>query len=786
MNRHIKQVAILGSGVMGSRIACHFANIGVSVLLLDIAAKEGNDKNKIVNDALAAAVKSNPSPLYKKDFVKHIRTGNFSDHMKDIAPCDWVIEVVVENLAIKQEIFAEVEKYRRAGTIISSNTSGIPIHLLCEGRSDDFKKHFCGTHFFNPPRYLRLLEIIPVETTSPELVEFLLDFGDRFLGKTTVLCNDTPAFIANRVGVFSIMAVFHLMKEIGLSVDEIDSLTGPVIGHPKSATFRTCDVVGIDTLVKVAKGVAENCPGDEAKNLFAIPSFLEKMVEQKWFGDKSGQGFYKKTKSAEGKKEILTLDIASLEYKPKSKTKFATLELAKQQDDLRLRLKMLVGGQDKAAEFYRRFNFLLFSYISHRVPEITNDFSRIDDAIKAGFGWEMGPFEQWDVLGVEESVKRMEAAGISVADWVKKMIAGGKTSFYKTENGKTKAFDQTSNSYSEKTSSSAFIILENFSQHIVFQNSGTRLLDIGDGILNLEFRTKMNSIGGEVLEGVNKSIELAEKDFRGLVIGNDGQNFSAGANLALMLMFAMEQEYDELEMAARYFQNTSMRIRYSSVPVVVAPHGLTLGGGCEFCLHADSVQSSAETYIGLVEVGVGIIPAGGGSKEMTLRASDHFAEGAIEFPELQNRLLTIALAKVATSAHEAFDLKIFREGIDAVSINQSRLIADAKRKVIELAEAGYVQPQQRTDIRVLGRSALGTFLTGINAMYTGNYMSEHDKLISEKLAYVMSGGDLSEGTLVSEEYLLALEREAFLSLVTTKKSMERIQSILTTGKPLRN
>lgn len=785
MNRSIKKVAVLGSGVMGSRIACHFANIGVQVLLLDMKT-EGNNPDKMVNDALQATLKSNPSPIYDKKLTRLITTGNFTDNMKDIAQCDWVIEVVVENLKIKQSIFEQVEKFRKPGTLISSNTSGIPIHLMSEGRSEDFQKHFCGTHFFNPPRYLRLLEIIPTPKTDKGIIDFLLHYGELFLGKQTVLCKDTPAFIANRIGVYGVMSIFHLMEQMNFTVDEVDKLTGTAIGRPKSATFRTADVIGIDTLVKVADFVYQSCPKDEARELFHIPGFVQKLVDKKFLGDKTKQGFYKVVKNAAGKKEFWAVNPATGEYQLNPKPKFATLEQLKQTDDLRQKLRLAVMGKDKAGDFYRAFFYGLFAYVSNRIPEISDEIFRMDDGLTAGFGWELGPFATWDAMGVQESVTAMEAAGKKPAQWVYDLLAAGNKSFYKTEKGKTYCYDISSKTYKPIPGTEGFIILENFSGNVVWKNSGTQLLDIGDGVLNLEFKTKMNTIGGEVLEGVNKSIEIAEKDFRGLVIGNDAANFSAGANLAMMLMLAVEQEFDELDMASRLFQNTSMHIRYSAVPVVIAPHGLTLGGGCEFSLHADKVVASPETYIGLVEFGVGIIPSGGGTKEMTLRASDAYKEGEIEFPELQKRLLSIATAKVSTSAHEAFDMDIFKHGRDKVVMNQNRLVAEAKRAVIELADAGYTMPAQRNDITVLGRSALGTFLTGINGMFTANYMTEHDKLISQKLAYVMSGGDLSQPTKVSEQYLLDLEREAFLSLVTTKKSMERIQSILTTGKPLRN
>jgi 3-hydroxyacyl-CoA dehydrogenase len=790
--RVIKKVAVLGSGVMGSRIACHFAGVGVQVLLLDIVPKDlavdakPAERNKIVNDALNTAIKSNPSPVFYKDVIKKITTGNFEDNMKEITGCDWVIEVVVERLDIKQKVFEQVEKFRKPGTLITSNTSGIPIHMMAEGRSDDFKKHFCGTHFFNPPRYLRLLEIIPTPYTDPEIVDFLMNYGDLYLGKTTVLCKDTPAFIANRIGVFGMMAIMNVKEKLKLTVDEIDALTGPIIGRPKSATFRTGDVVGLDTLVKVAKGVADNCPDDEAKDQFAIPAWLEKMIVNNWLGDKTGQGFFKKTKGTGGEKEILTLNLDTMEYGPRVKPKFATLETAKPVDDLYTRLKMLVAGTDKAGEFYRLFHYGLFSYISHRIPEISDELYRVDDAMMAGFGWEIGAFESWDVLGVAKTTEAMKASGYKVAPWVEEMIAAGNKSFYKVESGKKYCYDPASESYKALPGGEAFIVMSNYADKQVWKNGSCRLYDLGDDVLGLQWFTKMGSIGGDVLSGIQTAIDKAEKGYKGLVIGNEGANFSAGANVGMIFMLAIDQEYDELDMAIRLFQNTMMRARYSSVPVVVAPHGLALGGACELSLHADKCCPAAETYTGLVELGVGLIPGGGGTKEFVLRASDEMHEDEPETITLKNRFLSIATAKVATSAHEGFGLGVYRKGLDEVVLNINRRIGEAKKSVIEIYDSGYTAPVQRNDIKVLGQSALGALYSGIHAMKTANYATEHDALVAKKLAYVMCGGDLSEPTLVSEQYLLDLEREAFLSLCGEKKTLERIQSVLKSGRPVRN
>ena len=799
MKRTIKKVAVLGSGVMGSRIACHFAGIGVQVLLLDIVPQGAGDKpaerNKIVNDALAAAIKSNPSPVYHKDVIKKISTGNFEDNMKEIGSYDWVIEVVVERLDIKQKVFEQVEKYRKPGTLITSNTSGIPIHMMAEGRSEDFQRHFCGTHFFNPPRYLRLLEIIPTPHTDPEVVDFLMNYGDLILGKTTVLCKDTPAFIANRIGVYGIMSIFGLVDKLGISIDEVDALTGPIIGRPKSATFRTADVVGIDTLVKVAKGVYDNCPEDEARNNFVIPSWLEKLVTNNWLGDKTGQGFFKKVKlpvtsgsmeERKSDKEIMVLNLSSLEYEPRKKPKFASVEAAKPIDDLATRIKLLCAGQDKAGEFYRHFHYGLFSYISNRIPGISDELYRVDDAMMAGFGWEIGAFESWDVLGVERSIEGMKANGYKVATWVEEMLAAGNKSFYKLEGGKKFFYDPATKSYKPMPGAEAFIVMSNFTDKQVWKNGSCRLYHLGDDVLGLQWFTKMGSIGGDVLEGIQTSIEKAEKDYKGLVIANEGPNFSAGANVGMIFMLAIDQEYDELDMAIRSFQNTMMRIRYSSVPVVVAPHGLALGGACEMSLHADKCCPAAETYTGLVELGVGLIPGGGGTKEFILRASDEMHEDEPETITLKNRFLTIATAKVATSAHEGYQIGVYRKGHDEVVPNINRRISEAKRSVVELYDSGYVTPVQRKDIRVLGQTALGALYAGINGMWRAQYATDHDALVARKLAYVMCGGDLSEPTLVTEQYLLDLEREAFLSLCGEKKSLERIQSVLKSGRPVRN
>lgn len=799
--RTIKKVAVIGSGIMGSGIACHFANIGVEVLLLDIIPRDLNDaekakglslndkavRNRLVNDSLKTALKSKPAPIYHQNFASRIITGNIDDDISKVKDVDWIIEVVVERLDIKKQVFEKLENHRSPGTLITSNTSGIPIKFMSEGRSEDFQKNFCGTHFFNPARYLKLFEIIPGPQTSQEVLDFLNSYGEQFLGKTSVVAKDTPAFIGNRIGIFGIQSLFHQVNDLGLTIEEVDKLTGPVIGRPKSATFRTVDVVGLDTLVHVANGIYENCPDDEAHSLFRLPEFINTMMKNNWLGSKTGQGFYKKVKGDSGKSEILSLDLKTLEYRSKKKSNFATLELTKTVDKVIDRFKILISGKDKAGDFYRKNFSAMFQYVSNRIPEISDELFKIDDAMKAGFGWEHGPFQIWDAIGVKQGIAIMKAEGFEPATWVNDMLASGNTSFYTVKNGATYFYNIPSKQQTKIPGQDAFIILDNIRKsNEVFKNSGVVIEDLGDGILNCEFQSKMNTIGGDVLTGLNKAVDIAEKDFQGLVIGNQGANFSVGANIGMIFMMAVEQEYDELNMAIKYFQDTMMRMRYSSIPTVAAPHGMTLGGGCELSLHADKVVAAAETYIGLVEFGVGVIPGGGGSKEMALRAQDIFKKGDVELNILQEYFLTIGMAKVATSAYEAFDTGILQYGKDTVVVNKDRQIATAKAHAKLMAEAGYTQPIKRKDVKVLGKQALGMFLVGTDAMEASNYISEHDHKIANKLAYVMAGGDLSEPTKVSEQYLLDLEREAFLSLCTERKTLERIQHMLKTGKPLRN
>jgi len=799
--RTIQKVAVIGSGIMGSRIACHMANIGLDVLLLDIAPFQLDDteekagltlehpkvKNRIVKDALKSTLKSKPASLYKKEFINRIKTGNLSDDFEKIGTADWIIEVVVERLDIKKQIFEKVEQFRREGSIVSSNTSGIPIHMMLEERSEDFKAHFLGTHFFNPPRYLELLEIIPTPHTNSEITDFLMNFGDRYLGKTTVLCKDTPAFIANRVGVAGILSLFHLVEKKGLSVEAVDKLTGRIIGRPKSATFRTCDVVGLDTLVHVAKGLYENCPNDETRANFKLPKYVQTLFDKKWLGDKTKQGFYKKTKDENGEKVILSLDLNSLEYKTQEAVKFDALAQAKEIKDLRERIAFLYNSKGEAGDFYRELFSDIFAYVSHRIREISDETYRIDQAVKAGFGWELGPFEIWDAVGVQEAYDKALDLGKNIAPWVKEMLDAGQCSFYKIEGSSKLFFNKPDNKYQTLPDQNTRIDLYvRKKANTIWKNDSASLIDLGDEVVNLEFHSKMNSIGSDTLRAIQHAIDLTEENYKGLVIANQGQNFSAGANLAVIFMMAVEQDYEELDFAIRAFQQTTQKIRYSNIPVVVATHAMTLGGGCEIAIHADITQAAAETYMGLVEMSVGLIPGGGGSKEMALRASELFNQGDIETPLIREMFLNIGMAKVSTSAHEAMDLGLLRKGIDSISINKKRLIADAKAAVIGLADKGYQAPSNEKKIKVLGKQILGSFLVGADTMLHSGFITEHEKLMSEKLGYVIAGGDLSSPTLVSEQYLLDLEREAFLSLTGERKTLERIEHMLKKGKPLRN
>lgn len=801
MKRIIKKAAVIGSGVMGSGIACHLANIGLEVLLLDIVPKELTAdeekkgltlenkvvRNKIAQMHLTNALKSKPSPIYNQAFASRITIGNTEDDLEKIKDCDWVLEVVIERLDIKKSVFEQIEKYRKPGTLITSNTSGIPMHMMTEGRSEDFQKHFCGTHFFNPPRYLQLFEIIPGPKTDPEVLSFFQNYASKFLGKTPVLCKDTPGFIGNRIGVYSMAMIMQLTQEIGLSIEEADTLTGSILSRPKTGTFKLGDLVGLDTAFNVTKGLKENCPKDSMIQEIKDSKVLNFLIENKFLGDKTNKGFYYKETDKEGNTNRFALDLNTLEYRPLERNNITVVELAKQAGGTSKKLGVLLADKGKEGTLIRKHFASLFAYVSQRVPEITDTFYPIDDAMRTGYAWKYGPFETWDLMGLEKGIELVESEGYHVAEWVKELQASGAKSFYKLENGRKLFYNQNSKKYENIPGQESLIILNNIrSTNKVWSNSESTLIDLGDGIVNLEFHSKMNTIGGGVLAGLNKAIEIAEKDFKGLVIGNEGTNFSVGANLGMIFMMAIEQDYEELNMAIKMFQDTTMRMRYSAIPVISAPHGMTLGGGCEISLHADRVVAAAETYIGLVEFGVGLLPGGGGSKEMAVRASDLYQKNDVELNILQEHFLTIAMAKVSTSAYEAYDLNIFQKGKDVVVINKDRQIAEAKKWALLMADAGYTQPVKRKDIKVLGRQALGMFLVGTDSMEAGKYISEHDKKIANKLAYVMAGGDLSEATLVTEQYLLDLEREAFLSLCGERKTLERIQYMLTKGKPLRN
>lgn len=795
--RRIKSVAVLGAGVMGAGIACHLANAGFRVVLLDLPtrdlppeqAKDPAARNAQVNSMLAAAIKSKPAPLYQSKFAGRIRTGNFEDDMGLIQNCDWIIEVVVERLDIKQKLFDLVEKHRRPGSLITSNTSGIPISMLVEGRSEDFRRHFCGTHFFNPPRYLRLLEIIPSPDTDPAVVDFLMLFGETYLGKATVLAKDTPAFIANRIGVYAMARIYQLTEELELPISIVDKLTGPAIGRPKTGTFRLGDLVGHDTAAHVINGIRENCPHDEQAGSFVIPKYLQHLLDKGYLGNKSGQGFYKKTNETDdkGRPVILSLNLKSLDYEPPSSVKLPSLEATKQIEDLPRRIEAFFKAADAGAQLVQRSLLGLFAYTANRIPEIADQLYSVDEALKAGFAWDAGPFEYWDMLGVQKGAQLAREAGESIPSWVDDMIAAGHDTFYKSENGLRLCFAPSSGRYEALPGQERSLHLDNYRhQTPVYKNDEVILHDIGDGVLCLEFRSKMNAIGEGILKGVNESIRIAEEDgWQGVVIANHATNFTVGANLMMIAMMAYQQEWDELNFAIEMFQKTMMRCRYSSVPVVAATQGFVFGGGCEMIMHCDGVVASAESYIGLVEVGVGLLPGGGGTKEFAVRLSDAFRKDDVRNNLLIESFRTIATAAVATSAQEAYGLGYLLPQKDRVVLNTSHRIRLAKEQVLTLAPT-YVQPIEREDVTVLGRNGLGTLYTAANELFRGGWASPHDIHIARKIAWVLCGGDLSGPQEVSEKYLIDIEREAFLSLCGEQKTLERIQHMLQTGKPLRN
>lgn len=797
MNRVIRKAAVLGSGVMGSTIACHLANVGMNVLLLDMVPRDLSEENRdnpkarnsLADKALKMAIKSKPAPLYKNKYSNRITTGNFDDDFEKINDCDWVIEVVVEDLSIKKKIFDQVDMYRKKGSLVSSNTSGIPIHLMLEDRSEDFKKYFLGTHFFNPPRYLRLLEIIPTEETSREIVDFWMDFGRKRLGKETILCKDTPAFIANRIGVYAMAKIFQLTESLELDIDTVDKLTGPGLARPKTGTFRLGDLVGMDTAIKVVKGVQQACPEDKMIQDLEIPEAIQWMLDNNYLGNKSGQGFYKKTneKDEKGKRIILALDLSDKEYKKKESKNYESLETSKQIEDPANRIKALLKVDDKGGELIRQSMAALLSYSAHRIPEISNNIYGIDQALKAGFAWSYGPFEYWDLIGHEEAVKLVEKYDYTLPDWVSAFASSGQDSFYEYRDGKRCCWHPLEKKMKVIPGQEGLVNLDAHRQkEPVFKNAEVLVHDIGDQVLCLEFQSKMNTIGEGVLRGINEAIDIAENgDWRGLVIGNKADNFSVGANLMLIAMMAYNQEFDELNFAVDFFQKSSMRCRYSSVPVVSSTQGYVFGGGLEMSMHCDAVVAAAESYIGLVEVGVGLIPGGGGTKEFALRISDSFTEGDVQIPSLIDGFRTLATGHVATSAVEAFDANYLIEHRDQVEINRPYNISRAKARVIQLSES-YTPANPREDITVLGKQGLASLYAAANELKRGNWATDHDLKIAHKIAYVICGGPLSGQQKVSEKYLLDLEREAFLSLCGEQKTLERIQHMIQTNKPLRN
>lgn len=799
----ISKAAVLGAGTMGAGIAAHLANAGIPTLLLDIAPKDLTPeeqakgatleskavRNRIVNSLFESAKKLKPAPFMLDENASLITTGNFEDDLPRIKDCDFIIEAVVENLEIKHKVFSEVEKHRKPNSVIASNTSGIPIKKIAEPFSDDFKAHFLGIHFFNPPRYMKLAEIIRTEWTKPEVACSIYGFLDERLGKGVVPAKDRPNFIANRVGTFGMMATVHEMANMNLTPTEVDQMTGKAIGHASSATFRTADLVGLDVLAHVNRNLYPAIPADEDRDVFQMPDFLTRMLEKNLLGDKTGGGFYKKSKDAEGNRQILELDLNTFEYKPQAKTKFPSLDATKNIEDLPTRIKTLVWGNDKTGEFLWKTTSRTLRYAANRIPEIADTIVEIDEAIMWGFGWEIGVFETWDAIGLEKSVERMKAENQPIPANIAAMLAAGATRFYKEENGQRFFFDFAAGDYKEIPAKQGVILLKSLKDQnkVIKKNAGASLIDLGDGVACLEFHSKMNAIGSDTMQMMKFAVEETEKNHVGLVVGNQGANFSAGANLMLLLLAAQEEEWDDINQIIHTFQQANMRLRYSAKPVVVAPFGLTLGGGCEISLHANRVRAASETYMGLVEVGVGLIPAGGGTKEMTLRAMDAAkrAPDADGFAFIRKTFEMLGMGKVATSAQEARSWGFLRPQ-DSISMNKDRQIADAKQIVLNLSEEGYVQPQPRQDILALGEAGLATLKLGLFMMKRGGYISEHDELIGKKLAKILCGGDLNRQSFVSEQYLLDLEREAFLSLCGERKTQERIAHTLKTGKPLRN
>jgi 3-hydroxyacyl-CoA dehydrogenase len=794
LNQLIKKAAVLGSGVMGSGIAAHLANIGIPTLLLDIVPRELTEdekakgltledkpvRNRISQASIQKLLKQKPAPLTVKKNLALIEAGNLEDDLNKLNDVDWVIEVVVENLNVKKQVFEKVDRYRKQGSIISSNTSGISVEAMVEGRSDDFKKHFLGTHFFNPPRYLKLLEVIPTQYTDPKVLAFMKTFGEDVLGKGVVVAKDTPNFIANRIGTYGLLVTVREMLKGGFSAGEVDSITGPLIGRAKSATFRTLDVVGLDTFFHVANNVYEKVEGKE-KEVFEVPSFIKSMVEKGWLGSKSGKGFFMKKG-----KEILELDPTTLEYGPCKKLSTPAVELSKQEKGTANKLKALVYANDRAGELLWNILSPVLVYSAQLLGEIADDIVAIDRALKWGFGWEMGPFETWDAIGVEKSVQKMKESGLEVPVLVTEMLEKGVASFYKEENNELYFYDK--GEFKPVEFNPKVINLNQLKKQkgVIKKNSGASLMDIGDGVALLEFHSPNNAIGFDILQMINFAVDEVEKNYKGLVIGNQGKNFCVGANLAMILMEAQDDNVYELDMVVRHFHQAMLKVKYSSKPVVAAPFAMTLGGGAEICLPAAHIQASAETYMGLVEVGVGLIPGGGGNKELYIKHLESFPNGVqFDLQNVANKVFeTIATAKVSTSGDEARENN-FLDFADGISVNSDHQLYDAKQAVLSLHEKGY-KPRVRSKVPVVGETGYATLLLGAEAMFLSGYISQHDLKIAKKLAYVIAGGKVPFGTEVDEQYLLDLEREAFLSLVAEPKSQQRMQHMLVKGKPLRN
>ncbi len=798
----IRKAVVLGAGVMGAQIAAHLANAGIKSYLLDIVPKDADDsekkrgltindkevRNRFAGTGLKRALELKPAPFFTKEKAAYITAGNLDDDLNKVADADWIIEVIVESLAPKRELMKKVDALRKPGTIVSSNTSGIPISQIAEGLSDDFRKHFLGTHFFNPPRYLHLLELIPTADTLPEVVSFMRRFAEESLGKGTVLCKDTPNFIANRIGVAAMMYVIHKMVERDYTIEEVDTITGPASGRPKSATFRTGDIVGLDTMIHVADNLYEAVPGDEMRDYFKVPGFVSEMQKRNLLGEKTKSGFYKRIKNEKGDREILTLDYRAMEYRQRQKASFASIDMGKNIEDVAERVKNLAYAKDRAGEFFWDTTAAVLIYSANRIPEIADDVISIDNAMKWGFGWELGPFETWDAIGVEKSVGKMEAEGRQLPKKVLDMLAAGAKTFYKEENGAQLFYDFSTKSYKPVPVPKKLINLkaEVKKGRVIKSNAGASLIDLGDSVACVEFHSKMNTIGEDILQVVDLGLKKLESDYDALVIANQGRLFSAGANLMLILMLAQEEEFDELDRAVRMFQAIDMRIKYAPKPVVVAPFNLTLGGGCEMTLHAPRVRASAETYIGLVEAGVGVIPAGGGTKEMLVRSLSRAPKVADVdlMPFVREVLETIGTAKVATSADEAKKFGYLRS-TDDVSMNEKFLVYDAKATALAMFQEGY-RPPEKQKVIALGQPVLSALTLGLYLWKEGKQITDYEFHIGKKLAYVLTGGDYTSSQEVDEEYILDLEREAFLSLCGERKTQERIQYMLKNNKALRN